>query len=349
MTDESEIIKMDHPEFGPVRGVIKDGKMLFFVTDLCQRLWVRDRSEAVSQVSEEDIKTIHIDTDGEVRSAQAVNEYGAYALASRAKNDRTPEFMRWLFDEVQRIMSAEAEAHEPTPASQAVATRVVVAGPVPRSVPITPNFPVVYPLAPASAPVKTMSSLEIAELTGKRHDHVMRDIKAVLEQAGISAPKFGGTYLDSQNKERPCYHLPRRECDLLISGYSVPYRLAIIDRWMQLEAESHPVPRSFEEALRPSHHLADVELIGTKDRVIDGMKIQVQAACPISERWPDGDAPSGEPPFGWRSSTVEASIAARIGATRSFNRGMSPEPVAGPAATECRPALGPGVATGSPG
>ncbi len=41
--------------------------------------------------------------------------------------------------------------------------------------------------------VQTMSSREIAELCGKRHDHVMRDIKKMLEE--LNAPKFGGVIL----------------------------------------------------------------------------------------------------------------------------------------------------------
>jgi len=57
-------------------------------------------------------------------------------------------------------------------------------------------------------------------LTGKEHKHVMRDIRGTLEEAGIAESKFGRTYLDAQNKERPCYHLPRFECDLVVSGYS---------------------------------------------------------------------------------------------------------------------------------
>ena len=84
----------------------------------------------------------------------------------------------------------------------------------------------------------TMSSLQIADITGKRHDHVLRDIETILEQAEISLPKFGDTYLDGQGKPRPCYRLPRRECDLVISGYSVKYRLAIIDRWQELEKKA---------------------------------------------------------------------------------------------------------------
>lgn len=99
-----------------------------------------------------------------------------------------------------------------------------------------------------------MSSLDIAALTGKRHDHVLRDIETTLEAAQIGAPKFGGTYLDSQNKERPCYFLPRYECDLVVSGYSVPYRAAIIKRWHELEAEKAApqfrVPASYAEALQ---------------------------------------------------------------------------------------------------
>ena len=86
--------------------------------------------------------------------------------------------------------------------------------------------------------VRTMSSLEIAELTEKDHFHVMRDIKTILEEAGIDASKFGCVYKGANGQDRPMFNLPRRECDLVISGYSVKYRLAIIDRWHQLEAMS---------------------------------------------------------------------------------------------------------------
>ena len=83
----------------------------------------------------------------------------------------------------------------------------------------------------------TMSSLEIAKLTGKDHSHVLRDIKAVLNEAGIGESKFGGSYLSQQNKQLPCYNLPYRETNLIISGYSVKHRLAIIDRWQELESQ----------------------------------------------------------------------------------------------------------------
>jgi len=68
--------------------------------------------------------------------------------------------------------------------------------------------------APATCSPLAMSSLEIARITGKEHRHVMRDIRAVLEEAEISLTKFGQSYFDSRNKEQPCYLLPRRECDL---------------------------------------------------------------------------------------------------------------------------------------
>ncbi|WP_273724321.1 phage regulatory protein/antirepressor Ant [Bartonella sp. AU18XJBT] len=90
-----------------------------------------------------------------------------------------------------------------------------------------------------SAIPQTMSSREIAELCSKRHDHVMRDIKRILEElyheGGL--PKFGGTYLDKQGKPQNCYNLPKRECLILVSGYSTALRAKIIDRWQELEKQ----------------------------------------------------------------------------------------------------------------
>lgn len=112
--------------------------------------------------------------------------------------------------------------------------------------------------SPAPGVAVTMSSREIAELTGKRHDHVMRDIRAILVElhgeGGV--PKFGDTYLNEQNGQSyPVFHLPKRETLILVSGYSVELRARIIDRWQELEAAvSAPVavvpqPPAFIETL----------------------------------------------------------------------------------------------------
>ena len=82
---------------------------------------------------------------------------------------------------------------------------------------------------------KTMSSLEIATLTGKRHDNVVSDIKRILEEAEIEATGFQGALKMPSGQIANVYNLPRRECDLIISAYDVKYRLAIIDRWHELE------------------------------------------------------------------------------------------------------------------
>ncbi len=99
--------------------------------------------------------------------------------------------------------------------------------------------------------VLTMDSRDIAEMTGKRHDHVCRDIQVMLAALG-GVPNFGHTYRNEQNgQEYQCYKLPKRECLILVSGYSVELRAAIIDRWAELEAaQGHALPQTFAQALR---------------------------------------------------------------------------------------------------
>ena len=82
---------------------------------------------------------------------------------------------------------------------------------------------------------QTMSSLEIAKITGKRHDHVMRDITNILGELNINAPHFWGAYKTKQGNEYGCYNLPKRETLILVSGYNIQLRAKIIDRWEYLE------------------------------------------------------------------------------------------------------------------
>lgn len=82
----------------------------------------------------------------------------------------------------------------------------------------------------------TMSSIEIARLCEKRHDHVMTDIRKMLIELDIHTPVFSGVYRAENGQQYECFNLPRRECDILIAGYSIKYRAAIVDRWQELES-----------------------------------------------------------------------------------------------------------------
>ena len=97
----------------------------------------------------------------------------------------------------------------------------------------------------------TMTSREIADLTGKRHDNVMADIRKMLSELGLSSPDFSGEYKDSTGRTLPCFNLPKRETMILVSGYSIPMRARIIDRWQELEGTApKPVELSRMDILK---------------------------------------------------------------------------------------------------
>lgn len=97
--------------------------------------------------------------------------------------------------------------------------------------------------------IKTMSSREIAELTGKRHADVKRDILVMGEQLEIDVSKFASIYTDSQNREQREFSLDQETTLCLVSGYSAKLRMAIIKRWKELEEEFY-IPQTYGEALQ---------------------------------------------------------------------------------------------------
>lgn len=83
----------------------------------------------------------------------------------------------------------------------------------------------------------TMSSREIAELTGKDHPNVMRDIRGMLEELGEDALRFEDIYSDAYGRAQPCFNLPKDLTITLVAGYNVQMRHAIVKRWQELEAK----------------------------------------------------------------------------------------------------------------
>ena len=60
----------------------------------------------------------------------------------------------------------------------------------------------------------------IAEVYGKQHQHVMRDIRNILESSdGEVSSSFGqSSYTNSQNKQQPMYLIDRDGFMLLVMG-----------------------------------------------------------------------------------------------------------------------------------
>lgn len=83
--------------------------------------------------------------------------------------------------------------------------------------------------------VKTMSSREIAELTGKEHKNVLADIRKMLSE--IQSAEKSADYKDSKGRTYQMLLLDKEETLILISGYSIKMRAAIIRRWQELESQ----------------------------------------------------------------------------------------------------------------
>ncbi|MCT8517308.1 phage regulatory protein/antirepressor Ant [Glaesserella parasuis] len=94
-----------------------------------------------------------------------------------------------------------------------------------------------------------MSSREIADICGKRHDHVMADIRKMLDELNLNAPDFSGTFKTAQGNEYQCFFLPKREVMILVSGYRIDLRAKIIDRLEELENQQK-LPSNYLQALK---------------------------------------------------------------------------------------------------
>lgn len=116
-----------------------------------------------------------------------------------------------------------------------------------------------------------MDSRDIAKQMHKHHKHVIRDIENMLQKTGPDlGTSFKSSYKDKYGRSQPCYKLPYRELLILLTGYSVELRTAVIDRWAFLERnyraerqKSVEVRNTFTDELKDRGYSKQYEYIQT--------------------------------------------------------------------------------------
>ena len=84
---------------------------------------------------------------------------------------------------------------------------------------------------------QTMSSLEIAKLTGKPHNDVLKAIRA-MEPAWekVNGGNFSRVeYKDAKGEMRPCFELTKTECLYVATKFNDEARAKLVLRWEELE------------------------------------------------------------------------------------------------------------------
>ena len=124
----------------------------------------------------------------------------------------------------------------------------------------------------------TMTSREIAELTGKNHADVLRDIRNMLEVLKKDASIFADIYLDAHGRSQPCFSLDRELTLTLVSGYDIVLRHRVVTRLGELEAQSSvrafQIPQTYAQALMLAAQQA--EQIEVQQALIETQKPAVE-------------------------------------------------------------------------
>lgn len=123
----------------------------------------------------------------------------------------------------------------------------------------------------ASNGVEVIDSREVAEMTGKLHAHLMRDIKGYVEIIENSnESKFGSvdffipsTYTDSKGETRPRYLLTRKGCDMVANKMTgekgVLFTAAYVTAFEEMQKRLKMSPSPAEQLLAQAQLMVDQE------------------------------------------------------------------------------------------
>ena len=112
-----------------------------------------------------------------------------------------------------------------------------------------------------------MTSLEIANLTGKPHNDVMKAIRKMEPAwAKVAQGNFSlGSYIDANNQMRPCYSLTKTECLYVATKFNDEARAKLVIRWEQLERAKALNDKEQMKNERPK----EIRLLACDEEVLD--------------------------------------------------------------------------------
>lgn len=100
-----------------------------------------------------------------------------------------------------------------------------------------------------SAQPLTMTSLELAELTGLRHDNVKRTIETLAERGVITLPQSEEVSNDGPGpKTISVYRVGKRDSYVIVAQLSPEFTARLVDRWQELENAAPRLPSHLETA-----------------------------------------------------------------------------------------------------
>ncbi len=86
-----------------------------------------------------------------------------------------------------------------------------------------------------SVVVKSMSSLEMAELCEKRHDSVKRTIETLSEKGVISHPQIVNGKKSANGVVVQVYYVGERDSYIVVAQLCPEFTARLVDRWQELE------------------------------------------------------------------------------------------------------------------
>lgn len=95
-----ELTVFENTEFGKVRIVARDNEVCFVAKDICECLEVKNVSDALSRLDEDEKGIALIDTLGGEQNISIINESGLYSLVLSSRKPEAKKFKKWVTSEV---------------------------------------------------------------------------------------------------------------------------------------------------------------------------------------------------------------------------------------------------------